>query len=122
MTKIAVACDNEMVSGHFGHCESFMIVETENNQIIKSESMPNPRHQFGFLPAFLADQGINVVICGGMGNRPFEVFNQKNVQVILGVKGDAKEAVDAYLNGSLKPDDSTVNIHLHNCGCSCHEE
>ena len=33
--KIAVASENGMVAQHFGHCESFEIFETENNQIVK---------------------------------------------------------------------------------------
>ncbi len=47
--KIAVASDREMVTEHFGHCESFDIFEAENNQIVKSESIPNPGHKPGFL-------------------------------------------------------------------------
>ena len=35
MMKIAVASEKEMVTEHFGHCEGFMIFDTENNQIVK---------------------------------------------------------------------------------------
>ena len=52
MIKIAVASENEMVTKHFGHCANFNIFEIKNNQIIKSESIPNPGHSRGFLPIF----------------------------------------------------------------------
>jgi len=42
MIKIAVASDNGMVTEHFGHCEGFIIFDTENNKIVKSETIANP--------------------------------------------------------------------------------
>ena len=59
MLRIAVATDKGIVADHFGHCESFMIFDTENKQIIKSETVANPGHKPGFLPNFLADRGVN---------------------------------------------------------------
>jgi hypothetical protein len=50
MLKIAVASENGMVTEHFGHCEGFMIFDTENNQIIKSETVANPGHRPNPLP------------------------------------------------------------------------
>lgn len=122
MVKIAVACDNGMVSDHFGHCEAFLIVDVENNEVIKSEMMTNPRHQFGFLPNYLADLGINVVISGRMGKGPFDVLIQRNVEVIVGVNGNAEEVVKAYLEGSLKPNEADYDEYVHQCGCGCHGE
>lgn len=55
------------VTQHFGHCANFNIFEAEDNQIIKGESVPNPGHRRGFLPVFLNDMGVNVIISGGMG-------------------------------------------------------
>lgn len=34
-----------MVIEHFGHCEEFMVFDTENNQIVKSETIANPGHE-----------------------------------------------------------------------------
>ena len=79
-----------------------MIFDTENNQIVKSETVANPGHRPGFLPNFLADRGVNVIISGGMGGGAVEIFNERNVEVVVGAKGDAKAAVEAYLQGSLK--------------------
>jgi predicted Fe-Mo cluster-binding NifX family protein len=60
--KIAVACEKEIVTEHFGHCENFNIYETDGNKIVKSESVKNPGHRPGFLPNFLNDMGVNVII------------------------------------------------------------
>lgn len=63
MMKIAVASENDMVTEHFGHCANFDIFEVEENQIVKSESIPNPGHKPGFLPNFLNDMGVYVYLC-----------------------------------------------------------
>lgn len=117
MLKIAVASDNGMVTEHFGHCEEFMIFDTEKNQIIKSETVANPGHRPGFLPNFLADRGVNVVISGGMGGGAVEIFNKKNVEVIVGASGDSKSAVERYLKGELKTTGSICQEHSHQDKC-----
>ena len=117
MIKIAVASENEIVTEHFGHCEGFMIFETENNKIVKSETIPSPGHKPGFLPKFLADRGVNVIISGGMGGGAVEIFNERNVEVVVGAKGDAKAAVEAYLQGSLKSTGSVCHEHQHHDEC-----
>ena len=65
--KIAVACAGDQIFGHFGHCENFMLFDAENGAITAENSVPNPGHKPGFLPNYLADLGVNVIIAGGMG-------------------------------------------------------
>lgn len=117
MMKIAVASNNGMITEHFGHCESFMIFDTENNQIIKSETIANPGHKPGFLPNFLNDKEVNVIISGGMGSGAIDIFNEKNIEVIVGASGDAKAAVTDYLQGVLKSTGSVCHEHQHHDEC-----
>ena len=115
--KIAVAAMGSEVAGHFGHCENFMIYETENGAIISEESVLNPGHKPGFLPNFLADMGVNTIISGGMGGGAVDIFNERNVEVILGAQGDAKAAVEAYLRGELESTGSVCHEHEHADEC-----
>ena len=115
--KIAVASENEMVTGHFGYCKSFSIFETENNQIIKRESVPNPGHKPGFLPNFLNDMGVNVIIAGGMGGSAINIFNDKGIEVITGAQGSAEVAANSYLQGALESTGSVCNEHQHHDEC-----
>ncbi len=117
MIKIAVASENEMVTEHFGHCLNFNIYDAEYDQIVKSESMPNPGHRPGFLPNFLNDMGVNVVISGGMGGGAIEIFNEKGIEVIVGATGDAKTAAEEYLQGILKSSGSVCQEHQHHDKC-----
>ncbi len=117
MLKIAVASENGKVTEHFGHCESFMVFDTENNQIINSETIANPGHRPGFLPNFLYDKGVNVIISGGMGSGAIDIFNEKGIQVIVGASGDAQAAVTAYLQGDLVSTGSICQQHQHHGEC-----
>ena len=118
--KIAVACEGDMITEHFGHCEAFMIFQTENGEIKNTETVPNPGHKPGFLPNFLHDMGIKVIISGGMGGGAIDIFNEKGVEVITGASGEAKTAVEQYLKGNLKSTGSVCHQHQHHDECSGH--
>lgn len=115
--KIAVASEKEMVTEHFGHCINFNIYETEGDKIVKSESVDNPGHKPGFLPNFLNDIGVNVIISGGMGGGAIEIFNEKRIEVIVGASGEAKKAAEAYLQGMLESTGSVCHEHQHHDEC-----
>lgn len=69
------------------------------------------------MPNFLVDRGVNVIISGGMGGGAVEIFNGRNIEVIVGAKGNAKAAVEAYLKGSLKSTGSVCHEHQHHDEC-----
>ena len=115
--RIAVACMGTVVAGHFGHCENFNFYETENGAITKEEIVPNPGHKPGFLPNFLADRGAEVIISGGMGGGAVDIFNERNVEVIVGAVGDARENVLRYLRGDLKTTGVVCHNHEHKDEC-----
>ena len=113
MMSIAVASEGKKMTEHFGHCVNFMIYNIENNKITKEESVDNPGHRPGFLPNFLADKGVKVIISGGMGQGAVDIFNERDVEVIIGASGDARTAVESYLKGELKTTGSVCHEHQH---------
>ena len=115
--RIAVASEKEAVANHFGRCETFMVFDTENEQIVKTEAVPNPGHRPGFLPRFLHDLGVQTIISGGMGGSAVELFNGNNIEVIVGVKGRAEQAVQDYLAGNLKTTGSVCHEHKFHGEC-----
>lgn len=111
--KIAVASDKGQVTQHFGYCEDFKVFETENGKIVKEESLENPGHKPGFLPNYLNENGVNTIISGGMGAAAVTIFNEHNIEVIIGADGDSKAAAEAYLNGDLESTGSVCHDHDH---------
>ena len=72
------------LTAHFGHCQEFALVNVENNKILNKETMVPPPHEPGVLPRWLHEQGTNVIIAGGMGNRALELFAQNGIKVLTG--------------------------------------
>ncbi len=115
--KIAVASEGKMVTEHFGHCEAFTIFEAKDNQITSKEVVPNPGHRPGFLPVFLHEKGVNVIISGGMGGGAVDIFNEKGIEVITGASGDAEASANSYLRSELKSTGSVCHQHQHADEC-----
>lgn len=98
----AVPTNAGELTQHFGHCEKFAIVEVEDNKVTQSSFLEPPVHQPGVYPRFLADNGISVVIAGGMGQKAQDLFREAGVQVCVGVPADTPEKlVEQYLAGQL---------------------
>ena len=117
MAKVAVASENGMVAEHFGHCQGFVVFDTEENKIVKRAVVANPGHRPGFLPRFLQEMGVNIVIAGGMGGGAIAIFNENNIEVIVGARGNAQVAVEDYLNGSSKSTHSICHEHRYQGEC-----
>lgn len=107
--RYAVPVTNGELSSHFGHSESFALIDVDENkkEIIKKELVQSPPHQPGLLPPWLAEQGANIIIAGGMGSRAQQLFQQNNIQVIIGVmESDPEKAVLSHMNGILTTGDN----------------
>ena len=122
--KIAVTYDNGNVFQHFGKTESFKVYEVENNQVVKSEVIDSNGTGHGALAGLLADQGIDVLICGGIGGGAQAALAEAGVELCSGAEGDTDAAVEAYLKGELTSAGATCDHPDHEEGHSCgdHEE
>ncbi|MPN15596.1 hypothetical protein SDC9_162930 [bioreactor metagenome] len=82
------------------------------------EFIQNPGHKPGFLPVFLHEKGVKVIISGGMGGGAIDIFNEKGVEVVTGASGDAETVVNSYLKGELKSTGSVCHEHKHADECA----
>ena len=102
--KIALPMAQGSLCLHFGHCDAFAVydVDTKNKKILNSGLLDAPPHQPGLFPVWLGEQGVNLVIAGGMGGRAIDLFSQAGIQVIVGAPSSpTEEVVNAYLAGTL---------------------
>ncbi len=118
MKRIAVASEGSNVTMHFGHCSNFNLYDTEDGKIVAEQSVANPGHKPGFLPNFLHDLGVNVIVSGGMGGGAIDIFESHGIEIILGASGDARANVEAYLQGNLKNAGSACEAHEHEGHCN----
>jgi len=104
--RIAISTDGDFVSAHFGRCPSFTIVDFENGEITKKETIENPGHQPGAIPEFLHQRGVECIACGGMGRRATQYFDALGIQTIVGVSGRIDEVLERLQKGTLKGGES----------------
>ncbi len=103
--RYAVPISSGMLSQHFGHCDQFALIDVneEKREIVNKELVSSPGHEPGFLPRWLAEEGVSVVIAGGMGSRAQNLFIQSRIKVVINVlESDPEKAVLSYLAGTLK--------------------
>ena len=103
------------VGAHFGHCDCYTVVDVADGKITSVATLPNVPHVQGGCMApvnHLSENGVTVLLAGGMGMRPLMGFNQVGIKVYHG--GDAPSvglAVQAFLAGNLP--EFSLN---HTCG------
>jgi predicted Fe-Mo cluster-binding NifX family protein len=117
--KVAIATENEAVCQHFGHCPEYTIYTIEQDSIRQKEIINNPGHKPNFLPGYLHEQGVNVIIAGGMGVKAQELFDKAGIEAVLGVAGPVELVAEQYVQGALEPGVSTCEHGLsHHDDCS----
>jgi predicted Fe-Mo cluster-binding NifX family protein len=103
------------VDPRFGRCQYFVIV---NSDTLEFEAMENPNIsamggagiQSGQL---MADKGVQVVLTGNVGPNAFQTMSAAGVQIITGVTGTVKEAIQRFNSGQLQHTiEATVPTHF----------
>ena len=128
--KIAVTYESGLIFQHFGHTATFKLYDVENGEIKSACVIPTDGHGHGALAGFLKEQGVDTLICGGIGGGAQMALQNAGIRLYGGVRGDADEAVLALLADQLVYNPCvTCNHHDHGhdhacgdhgCGGSCH--
>ncbi len=116
--KIAIASEGKYVSGHFGHCEGFTTYDVEEGKALNKNFTPNPGHRPGYLPVFLKELDVNVIIAGGMGETAQQLFNENEIEVVVGAEGFCDDVVQKYVSGELRSTGSVCTEHEHEGHCN----
>jgi predicted Fe-Mo cluster-binding NifX family protein len=115
---VAIATEENMVAQHFGRCPEYTLFTLVDGSVAEKKVIPNPGHEPGFLPGYLAKMGVNTIIAGGMGPRAQSLFENENIATIIGVDGPLQSVIEAYLAGELQSGPSTCEHGQggHSCG------
>ena len=122
--KIAVTYENGMIFQHFGHTKQFKIYEVAENAVVRAEVVNTNGSGHGALAGFLAQHGVDTLICGGIGGGAQAALAEAGIKLYGGVSGEADAAVAALLVGNLGYNPNGEGGHTcgdHGCGHhSCH--
>ena len=106
---------DELVSEHFGRAPSFTIVDTETEDV---KVVSNTSEHFGGVgtpPELLSKEGVEVMLCGGLGPKAVKMFEEFGVEVYVGAHGTVRGAIDTFQAGNLRvaTDANACREHRH---------
>ena len=100
--RIAIPTENGELCAHFGHCQSFALIEVKDNKINDIAEVIPPEHQPGLYPRWIAGYEVTDVIAGGMGQKAIQLFNAQNINVFVGAPTkSARELGNDFIAGKL---------------------
>lgn len=123
--KIAVIYENGTVFQHFGHCHSVKLYTFDEGTIIDMKVVELNGDGHGSVADFMSQNGVETVICGGIGAPAAKMLTDKGIELCAGVSGEADKVVMDYLMGRLNcTSASTCSDHDHHdhggeCGAHC---
>ena len=93
---------NNLVGQHFGRVPTYTIVDLDTDNV---KVIPNTSHHMGGQvdpPEIMAREGVNVMICQGLGRRAITMFEEFGIEVYIGASGTVRDAVTAFKQGRLQ--------------------
>lgn len=104
MEKILLTLSDRMVAPRFDLATEVLIVSLDNNAVADSpKSILLPGPSADDLCGLVMKKDITVLICGGIEDEHYQFLSWKKVRVVDRVIGEAKDVLEAFLAGGLRP-------------------
>ena len=119
--KIALPTRQNQIDEHFGHCDHFTVFTVDDQKKITAEEKIASPAGCGCksdIAQVLAQQGVEVMLAGNMGQGAVNVLNGCGISVLRGCAGNVKTVAENWLAGHLA--DSGINCTQHEQGCNEH--
>lgn len=118
--KIAIPCENGQVMQHFGHTKEFTIYTIEDIKPIEKATVVFEDLDHERVAGGLKERGVDLIICGDIGPGARSAVENAHMLLISGVSGEADQAVDRFLDGSLELMTGDNNsAGAGGCGAGC---
>lgn len=113
--RIAIPSNGEMLDAHFGRAQAFTVFEIDDNVTRKVEvlSAVGLEHQHEGLASLFTRNGIEVLVCGGIGGGMIDSLNQAGLDLITGASGKTMDVAQSYALGTLVSTGSVCQEHEH---------
>lgn len=118
--KIAVPVKgNLQIDDHFGHCEFYNVYDINAaNEIVDIQTLPSTQGCGckSNIAVVLAQNGVKIMLAGGIGGGAINVLNNSGIQVVRGCSGNANDAVTQFLAGKIADSGSSCQQHENHHG------
>ncbi len=100
--NIAVPIFEQRVAPRLDTADKILFTTVEDRTIVNEEEVRIVGVHPLNMASWFKSEGINVVICCGIDSICKNSFNQFGIHLVSWIAGDAREAIEAYLNGTLE--------------------
>jgi predicted Fe-Mo cluster-binding NifX family protein len=93
---------DNIVGEHFGRVPTYTIVDLETDEI---KVIPNTSEHMGgqgHPPELMAKEGVNVMVCRGLGRRAIMMFEELGIDVYIGASGTVNDAINDFKQNKLQ--------------------
>lgn len=111
---------SDKLSGHFGHCPVFTVMDLEGKKIKNVNTLINPPHNKAdkekshmLAVNLLKENGVNIVIEGGIGKEHLMGLEQVGIKVLAGTEGTVEFNVKEYMERHLSVGKADVGDPTH---------
>lgn len=93
---------DDVVGEHFGRVPTYTIVDLETNDVKVVQNTSEHMGGVGYPPEIMAREGVQVLVCRGLGRRAISMFAETGIDVYIGATGTVKDAIAAFRQGRLQ--------------------
>ena len=111
--KIAVTYENGQVFQHFGHTEQFKVYDVQDGKTQSTLIINTAGNGYCGLADVLKQNGVNALICGGIGFGAKQALTTLGITLYGGVTGNADKAVEDLLTNKLVFNPNEQCTHHH---------
>lgn len=102
MKKIAIPTNNGKLWSHFGKAPQVTFITIDNGKITEKEVKDAPAHGHGVMAQFLSENGVNEVVCGGLGAGAVQTLGERNISIHAGAPAiGIDELTQMYIDGTI---------------------
>ena len=92
---------DNLVGEHFGRVPTYTIVDLETNEVKVIANTSEHMGGQGYPPEIMSKEGVNVIICRGLGRRAIMMFEESGIDVYIGASGTVKDTIEAFKQDKL---------------------
>ncbi len=118
--KIAMPYQDGMLFEHFGRAKEFKIYTITDLDPVTGEVIAPEDLSHEAVARTLREHGVDVVLCGSIGEHARQAVEGEHMLVFTGVTGAADDVLERFLQGNLDgTDDALIGGGCGGCGGGC---
>ena len=93
---------DDLIGEHFGRVPTYTVVDLDTNEVKVIPNISEHMGGQGYPPEIMVKEGVDAMVCQGLGRRAIGMFEQMGIDVYIGASGTVKDTIEAFKQGSLQ--------------------